>query len=115
MNDLHFGYPKNNHTCSCGRHHGIGDITPEDRAARSKRMSEAMPSFMSDSMVAFLADWEKQHGTVHYRMDMIGRNGGNFIKSNKGQDFTVAVFVDIYANSPDDLFSDKPKRTDIHG
>lgn len=92
MSKISFGYESNGKICSCGNHHGLGTITPEDRAARLARMREKMPKIMTPDMNAFLADFEKYHGTVKYDMVRDGVMEGHFVKSNKGQPLMVAHY-----------------------
>src|SRR4051812_988428 len=91
-----FGYESNGLYCEKGCHAGIGDISPQDRAARAARMRETMLELMPAEMRAFLVDWEKHHGTVQYRMDVIGTYSGTLegFKHMKGQPLKGAVFVD---------------------
>lgn len=112
MSDFHFGYLKNNERCPLGCHWGLGNYRPEERAARAARMRDTMPELMPEIMREFLIDWEKHHGRVHYRMEVVGINTGTFVKANKGQDIIGPVFVDPYAVPANDLFN---KRADIYG
>jgi hypothetical protein len=111
--DFYYGYLKNHHVCSCGRHYGCGEWTPPQRAAIAKRMFDRLPSIMQPETLAFLTDWEKHHGFVHYRMDVVGKSTGSYDKSKKGEDVIGAVFIDAQASvRSDDIFQ---QRVDIHG
>jgi len=92
MSDLHYGYSKSNYSCTCGKHFGCGDITPEQRAATAARMREKMPDLMPELMRYFLEDFEKFHGKVFYHMTSVGVNDGEFVKSNKGQQINGPVY-----------------------
>jgi hypothetical protein len=94
MSELHFGYQSNGITCRMGCHHGLGDYTPEQRAAMAKRMQEKMPQLMDSEQIAFLRDWEKRHGIVHYRMDVLGKSSGAFDKGQQGMSVMGPVFID---------------------
>ncbi len=87
------GYEGNNMLCTCGRHSGIGELSPERYAAMAKRMQEKTPDYMSENMKRYLADWERYHGPVRYRMEVVGKNLGSLDKSEKGIDITGPVFV----------------------
>ncbi len=95
MKQFNFGYEGNGLHCEKGCHHGIGDISPHERAARAARMRDTMPSLMPEDMKAFLVSWEKAHGAVHYRMDVIGTYSGTLegYRHMKGQPLKGAVFV----------------------
>lgn len=92
MSDLHFGYEKNTLKCSCGRHFGCGEITPESRAAKAARMRDTMPSLMPEDMRQFLSEFELYHGRVRYRMEVVGTCTGEFNKAIKGQPLKGAVY-----------------------
>lgn len=109
----YFGYAKNDKVCSCGRHFGCGEWTPEQRAALAKRMSDWMPQCMTEAQRGYLASWEKHHGVVRYRMEIVGKNSVTFDKNAKGKDVIGAVFVDpSEVMEVNDIFK---KRTDIYG
>lgn len=93
MYEKNFGFESNGLKCTCGSHFGIGDQTPEQRAAIAGRMRDKLPAMMTENMKNFLADWERYHGPVHYRMDVIGTNTGEFVKFNKGQQLRGPVYV----------------------
>ena len=113
MSDHCFGFASNGKVCSCGRHHGCGEWSPEHRAANYKWMSHRMPSLMNDNQRAYMADWEKHHGIISYRMDVVQRV--------KGKDIIGAVYID--PNAPMQLplkAAEKPPeepagRKDIYG
>jgi hypothetical protein len=62
--ELHFGHQKNHHICSCSRHYGCGEWTPEKRAAMNKRMVEKLWNYATPFQKAFVADWERWHGSI---------------------------------------------------
>lgn len=99
MREFHFGYQPNTFQCSCGKHYGCGQITPELRAARAKRMQDTMPSLMPEVMKQFLADFERYHGTVRYTMQEVGLSSGEY--TPKGTPVIGAVY---------DYGSDQSKR-----
>lgn len=111
-----FGAESNGKVCKCGLHHGVGEWPPEQRAAVYKRMNERMPDYLKDNQKAYLQDWEKHHGIVHYRMDVVGKSTGEFSKGTKGQDVLGPVFVDPYQEdyAQPDIFT-PPPRADLDG
>jgi hypothetical protein len=88
-----FGYESNGKTCSCGRHHGIGEITPEQRAARAARMRDTLPECMPQSQRDYLENWEFHHGKARYRMVQNGIKSGFFVKENKNMDMFDAELI----------------------
>lgn len=96
MSRFIFGYEGNGKTCDKGCHQGIGDITPETRAARAARMREITPDLMPNDMKAFISDWEAHHGKVHFSMGVIGTYSGYFdeTKHMKGQPMKGAIYMD---------------------
>lgn len=111
MSATSFGYLTNEKLCSCGRHYGIGEISPEDRAARAARFRETFPELMPYEMKAFLEDWERHHGGVVYHMAVLAVNSGEFNKKSKKKDVWGAVYGAAYQGT-EDLFR---QRADIHG
>lgn len=97
MSNLHFGYMINSFTCSCGRHHGCGEITPELRAAKAARMRDTMPENMPEIMREFLRDFEKYHGKVRYSIGDVGVSTGHFVKTSKGAPVIGPAYIN---NSP---------------
>ena len=102
---FNFGAESNNKVCSCGKHHGCGDWTPERRAASMKFMSYRMPSLMNDDQRAYLATWEKAHGIVLWRWEVV--------KHEKNKDIMGAVFIDASQEIMD--LKEAQYRADIHG
>jgi len=96
MFSLSFGYQPNDKTCSCGKHYGIGNISPYERAARAARMRDTMPSLMPQEMREYLFDFEKKHGKVRYAMTEYGVSEGYFNKTSKGQPLRCPVFAGDY-------------------
>jgi hypothetical protein len=90
-------YDSNGKVCACGRHWGVGEWTPERRAANYKWQSQRMPHIMNENQIAYLKSWEKQHGIVLYRMDVVGKNDGSMNKRDKGKDVMGPVYVDPHA------------------
>lgn len=113
MSENNFGLESNGKICSCGAHHGVGEWSPERRAAVAKRMQDRMPGIMSSEQKTYLKDWESKHGPVAYRMGVVGKNGGDFDKNAKGRDIIGPVYIDLTIPI-DDMFSPK-QRADIHG
>jgi len=115
MSDHHHGYAKNGKVCSCGYHHGCGDFTPEQRATMAAFARDKFPEYMSSTQISFLSDWERSHGIVKYRMDVVGKSTGEYNRASKGQDIIGPVYLDPKDFiKTDDMFSPR-KRADIHG
>lgn len=92
MSNFSFGYQPNGVVCSCGKHHGVGNIAPEERAAKLARMREKMPKIMSPYMIEYLIDFEKSHGTVKYDMVQDSVMEGHFVKASKGHPLIVPKY-----------------------
>lgn len=88
--DMHFGYAKNHHICSCGKHYGCGEWTPEQRAAFAKRVIERLPEYARPEQRAFAADWERWHGPINYTMGIVDTITE---KNKKSRDIRGPIFV----------------------
>lgn len=101
--------------CSCGRHFGVEDWSPERRAAVARHMRDTMESLMTAGQREYLVSWEKHHGSVRYTIGVVGKNPGNVRKNDKGKDVIGAIFVDSVAESTtSDMFDKKVERKDIY-
>lgn len=89
----YFGCESNGKVCDKGCHHGVGEWTPEDRAAKAARIRDVMPDVQTEIQKAFLMDWERHHGKVRYRMEQIGVSEGKYDKNSKGQIIMGPVFI----------------------
>jgi hypothetical protein len=103
-----FGLEGNGKLCSCGRHEGIGEFTPEQRAASSAFARDRIPEYMTGPQKMYLADWELHHGRVQWRMGVVCRY--------KRKDVIGAIYVDPHAPMELPFGNDKYKdRVDLNG
>jgi hypothetical protein len=61
-----FGQYKNGMQCNCGKHHGVGQWTAEDRAAVYASIRKQMPKILTDLQKYYLESWEAIHGKITY-------------------------------------------------
>jgi hypothetical protein len=84
MTNYCYGWPSNGKVCDCGKHHGVGDLTPGNRAARYARMRDYLADIMTEDQWGYLKTWERAHGPVRYKMVEAGIHTGTFMPSRKG-------------------------------
>lgn len=63
-----YSQPSNGMICLCGGHHGVGDLSPDQRAARYARMRDMLPDFIQPHMREYLKSWEKIHGIARWEL-----------------------------------------------
>ena len=56
--------PKNDEVCLCGRHKGVGILSPVDRARVYKWFKERQPSLYTAEKRQYLESFEVYHGIV---------------------------------------------------
>lgn len=101
--------------CSCGRHEGVGEWSPERRAAVARHMRDTMESLMTPGQKEYLVSWENHHGPVRYTLGTVGINQGNIRKTDKGKDVIGAIFSDFNTRETTaDMFDKKDERKDIY-
>lgn len=61
---LNFDQTSNGQVCSCGRHHGVGQWAPEQRAENYSKMRSRLPDLYRTRahMSDYLRSWEHYHG-----------------------------------------------------
>ena len=91
---FNFGQQPNDKTCSCGRHAGVGDWTPEQRAAFYKRLTTKMPLVGKTHQSEFVKDWEAHHGTIQLTMGAVVKNTGSIRREDKDKDVTGPIFIE---------------------
>lgn len=91
---FNFKQQSNGLVCTCKRHHGVGEWSPQRRVAVYKRMVREMPSVAKPHMFEFVEDWENYHGRIYYANGVVDVNPGNIRKEDKGKEVYGAIFVE---------------------
>lgn len=74
-----FGQTSNGRVCSCGRHHGLGQWSPGQRAATYARQRDRLPNYFTPMQQQYLASFEYYHGPVKYELRETHKSSGTYL------------------------------------
>lgn len=85
-----FTQVSNGMVCDCGKHHGVGEWSPQKRAAVYARQRDQLPDYYFPHQKAYVESWESEHGKIEYILEWTELK----VKAKEPKKYQQAVFID---------------------